>query len=300
MFLRYLHLERFGTTSVENIEQGECYVFPKLDGTNASVWCENGMKVVAGSRNRQLSLDNDNAGFYNWVLSEGEAQEKIRNFVLANPDYILYGEWLVPHSLKTYRESAWRNFYVFDVFSRAENRFLHYKEYSPMLIDWSITFIPVMTIVRNGGYEHFHSCLERNTYLIEEGKGVGEGVVVKNYDYKNKFDTYNIAKIVTNQFKELNHQEFGPPIINGDLIEEKIAVEYITKHFVDKVKAKIEVESNGWESKFIPKLLGIVWYDFITEELFEAIKKYKNPSINFRLLNRLSVERVKQLLPEIF
>jgi hypothetical protein len=64
-FKKYMHLERFGTSEVEGIEIGTTYVFPKLDGTNASVWFEDG-KIKAGSRNRELSFDNDNAGFYKW------------------------------------------------------------------------------------------------------------------------------------------------------------------------------------------------------------------------------------------
>ena len=37
-FLKYQHVERVGTSEVENIELGTCYVFPKIDGTNASIW----------------------------------------------------------------------------------------------------------------------------------------------------------------------------------------------------------------------------------------------------------------------
>jgi hypothetical protein len=33
-----MHIEKFGNTGVEGIELGECYVFPKLDGTNSSLW----------------------------------------------------------------------------------------------------------------------------------------------------------------------------------------------------------------------------------------------------------------------
>jgi hypothetical protein len=38
MFIKYMHLERFGNDEVEGIEIGTTYVFPKLDGTNAQVW----------------------------------------------------------------------------------------------------------------------------------------------------------------------------------------------------------------------------------------------------------------------
>lgn len=62
-FLKYQHLERFGTTEVENIELGKTHVFPKIDGTNASVWLDKNGNIQAGSRKRHLSLDSDNAGF---------------------------------------------------------------------------------------------------------------------------------------------------------------------------------------------------------------------------------------------
>ena len=62
-FRKYQHIERFGTTEVSQIEFGECFIFPKIDGTNASVWLDDG-EICAGSRQRQLSIEADNAGFY--------------------------------------------------------------------------------------------------------------------------------------------------------------------------------------------------------------------------------------------
>ena len=37
-FVKYPHLERFGNDEVQGIEFGECWIFPKLDGANASIW----------------------------------------------------------------------------------------------------------------------------------------------------------------------------------------------------------------------------------------------------------------------
>lgn len=47
MFIKYQHVERFGNLEVQNIELGLCHIFPKIDGTNASVWLENG-EIKAG------------------------------------------------------------------------------------------------------------------------------------------------------------------------------------------------------------------------------------------------------------
>ena len=39
-FRKYQHIERFGGTTVENIELGECFIFPKIDGSNSSVYLD--------------------------------------------------------------------------------------------------------------------------------------------------------------------------------------------------------------------------------------------------------------------
>ena len=70
-FKEYQHIERFGTDEVEDIEIGICYIFPKIDGTNSSIWLDNG-ELKGGSRKRVLSLENDNAGFYAYASQKKE------------------------------------------------------------------------------------------------------------------------------------------------------------------------------------------------------------------------------------
>ena len=68
-FRKYQHIERFGTDEVLGIDDGLNYIFPKIDGTNSSVWLDEGV-ITAGSRNRELTLDKDNAGFCAWVSNK--------------------------------------------------------------------------------------------------------------------------------------------------------------------------------------------------------------------------------------
>ena len=86
-FIRYPHLERFGNAGVQDIEFGVTHVFPKLDGTNASVWHEDGIK--AGSRNRVLSVESDNAGFFAHILEKEGTPERIRAFLNDNKNLII-------------------------------------------------------------------------------------------------------------------------------------------------------------------------------------------------------------------
>lgn len=106
-FKKYIHLERLGSQEVDGIEFGICHVFPKLDGTNASVWLgENGWPQF-GSRSRTLSEEADNHGFRNTILGDDETRLRLVDVLHKHPDWNIYGEWLVPHTLKSYREEAW-------------------------------------------------------------------------------------------------------------------------------------------------------------------------------------------------
>lgn len=302
MFVKYQHIEKFGADETQNIEMGTCYLFPKIDGTNGSIWIDNGA-IKAGSRNRELSLDNDNSGFYEWTLK----QENIKNFLLQYPHLRLFGEWLVPHSLKTYRENAWRNFYVFDVCQVRENdlnnslQYLRYEDYKMKLDEFGINYIPPIRIIRNGSYEDFIKVLSANNYLIKDGEGTGEGIVIKNYSYENKYKRQTWAKIVTSEFKEVHHKKMGAPEVDGKLlVEDEIINEFCTEALITKTFEKIKIENEGWTSKYIPQLLGRVWHDLITEETWNFIKKLKNPTVNFKTLQYKVTIKIKETLPTVF
>lgn len=298
MFIKYPHLERYGNEEVDGIEQGISYVFPKLDGTNAQVWMNESGQVCAGSRNRALTLDNDNAGFYNHIVKD----ERIEDFLLGFPDLNIYGEWLVPHSLKTYREDAWHKFYIFDLYNRHYGYWYDYDRMADLLDVYGLNYLPTISIIRNGNREHYEKCLTENKFLIQDGMGVGEGIVIKNYNWTNKFGNITWAKIVTNEFKEIHHREMGAPIIGGQTIEEKMVDELVTQHFVDKVVAKIRLGNldSVFAKSDIPRLLQTVFYDLVNEETWNFLKKNKNPRIDFAFLNRLTISKVKELRKDIF
>lgn len=307
-FIKYQHIERFGTTEVEKIELGTCYVFPKIDGTNSSVWLNSNGELQAGSRKRHLTLENDNAGFYEWALK----QDKLVNYLKTNPTHRLFGEWLVPHSLRTYKDTAWKEFYVFDVAidkpseeilheGDSKVKYLHYEEYKPKLEEFDVNYIPPLSIIKNGSYEQFIKQLEKNVFLIQDGKGAGEGIVIKNYDFKNKYNRQSFAKIVTSEFKEKHSKVMGAPEVKGKkILEEEIATKYVTKALCEKVKALITTQNDGFSSKDIPRLLNTIYYDVVKEETWNFVKEHKNPNINFKTLQHFVFAKAKNQLPMTF
>ena len=202
MFRRYDHVERLGHEKVEGIDIGDVYVFPKLDGTNASVWFDNapgiGWFIQCGSRTRTLTVLADNAGFLVWV-EQDEITKKFNEVRdSGGSDWLIYGEWLVPHTLRTYREDAWRKFYVFDVYDRAKNKYLHYTEWEPTITAAGLDVIEPLCIFTNPTIEQLQREAENNTYLILDGAGCGEGIVLKNYEWENTRGNQPWAKLVRN------------------------------------------------------------------------------------------------------
>ena len=296
-FVKYQHVERYGTTETEGITIGTCYIFPKIDGTNSSVWLQDN-RVCAGSRNRELSLDKDNAGFLEYINQKSNIQEFFKEY----PNLRLYGEWLVPHSLKTYRDNAWNKFYIFDVtyIEDGITHYMPYNEYQPILEKYSIDYIPPIAIINNPSADQLYYLLDKNDFLIKDGEGAGEGIVIKNYNYTNKFRHIIWAKIVRSEFKEKHTKVMGAPITDNKLIEDKIVAKYVTSAFIEKTYSNIVEKHEGWSSKYIPELLNTVYHDLVTEESWHIIKDFKNPTIHYDILFRVITNKIKDIKRDLF
>lgn len=295
-FKKYQHIERFGNMEVEGIELGEVFVFPKLDGTNSSVYNNGTGGMSFGSRNRELSLENDNAGFE----AAMRKNDNLSRFYGAYSHLRLFGEWLVPHTLKTYREDAWRKFWIFDVYNDETEQYLSYDTYKPLLDEFSLDYIPPLAKIKNGSYENFIHVVNQNNFFIKDGEGLGEGIVIKNYDFYNRFGNQIWAKIITSEFKEQHHREMGCPETTGKMVEEEIIDGWLSEALVRKTFDGIRISRDGWTSKYIPELLERCYYELVNEELWNALKSLKNPTVNFKTLKHLSFAKVKQTLPEVF
>lgn len=296
-YKKYQHIEKIGSDEVQGIEMGRCYIFPKIDGTNAQVWyCPQTRRLRCGSRNRELSLEKDNAGFMAWATQN----ERLINLSKHFSGHRIYGEWLVPHSLKTYRDDSWRDFYVFDVWHEESDRYLPYETYQAGCEAAGVNYIPPLRVINNPKIDNINRCLDQNVFLIQDGEGVGEGVVVKNYAFANQFGRTVWAKVVTSSFKERHHKEMGAPETNGtSYIEEAIVWDFQTQDMMDKVMANIRSDT-GFSSRNIPQLLNTIFYDLVRECTWDFVKKYKHPTIDFKVLKRFSVVRSKEHFSDVF
>jgi hypothetical protein len=293
---KYVHLERLGHRNNRGVDLGTCHIFPKLDGTNARIQRSEDRELLCGSRNRELSIDDDHFGFTAWVQSNADMLHSV--FDALPTGATLYGEWLVPHTLKTYRDEAWRKFYLFDVLCEERGQFLPYEEYAPHAAASGMDCIAPIATADSPSNEQLVKLLYSNTYLIEDGCGVGEGIVLKNYAWKNFEGKQVWAKIVKNEFREQNKLKFGTPEIGKSKQVEAVIVEkFVTPTLVNKERAKLQ----GCPRKaLIPRLLQTVFYCLVTEELWTALKEQKFPVVDFRKLQSLTTMKVKEYAEDLF
>lgn len=296
MFIRYPHLCKFGHSDVEDIEFGTTHIFPKLDGSNASVWWKDLHNLGFGSRNRELNKESDNAGFMT-VMNESV---NLRTYLLNHQVHILYGEWLVPHTIKNYREDAWRRFWIFDVYNRSTGEFLPYDIYKPLLEQYELDFIPCIKAFKNGSWEQFLHEAENNAgFLLPQGCK-GEGVVIKNYNWTNRHSQVTWAKIVLAEFKDKFHAAMGHDTADNKSNADYICNKACTASLIKKEHAKIVCETGEWSNRLIPQLLGRIFHAVVTEELWDCLKDIKHGQVNFKELQQLCILKVKEIMPQLF
>ncbi len=299
-FNKYQHIEKLGREEVDGLLDGKVFCFPKIDGTNGCLFLDDDGNLCAGSRKRQLTLEQDNAGFYADSLEHPE----YKAYLEAHPNHILYGEWLVKHTIKHYDDDAWRKFYVFDVLevntgTDKESRYVPYYEYQPELAAYNIGYIPLMVVLNKPSIEDIADLAKDNHYLISDGENIGEGIVCKRYDYKNKWGRVIWGKLVAEEFfnkkqklRTKNHE------IKSDF-EAVIAQQYITDAVIKKEYAKIQEEyPEARRNELIGRVLNTVYESFITEDLTTVVRKNKNCVINFRYMKKQSDWRVKEVLAD--
>lgn len=291
-FKRYEKVHNiYNTDEIDGILDGQVYAFEKLDGANASVWNNNGTFYI-GSRNRVVGWFNDPKGIPTKMSWKDEfrglpdyvlANEELQRFLRDHPRLRPYGEWLVKHSI-IYPSKHLNKLYIFDVEDRRTGYMLPYWEYEPLFGDYDINYLKPIYINSFPDLEKLKELVGHTDY---EATPRGEGIVIKNYDFINKYSRKPYAKIVAKEFREMNAKVFGGPIPK-EAVEMKIASDHCTLERVTKILEKIKDKKNGQEAtiKDMGQLLGRMYHDIITEDLWQTLKRHKNPTIDFKKLQR--------------
>lgn len=298
----YEHVERIDRDEVEGILDGKVVVQSKLDGSNALVYNKDG-ELFCGSRKRELTEEEDNANFYKYISTSKDIEvAALRSFVMDNPNYIVYGEFLgVPGqrllgSIKRYLDSG---FYIFDVFDINTGEYLPYEQWSTMVGKFYHRIVPVIATFDHPTQEQIEACLEECGFNLPDGV-LGEGIVIKQEPaFRDKWGHIATAKIVRNEYK----QEKSKPkkVFAPGKFEEEFVDKYVTDAFLDKCQNKVLQACSDdvfdyKNKKHMGMFVNLIVSDSISENVWDFVKKKKFPTINFGTLKGLICIRGREFL----
>lgn len=283
----YGKIHRLGKEEVEGILEGVCSIQEKIDGANTQIWMEDG-EIKMGSRTRTLG-DEEFNGFVPYV----KAHEGINSFLANLPHYRLYGEWLVRHTI-AYKETAYKKWYLFDIFNEASQEFLTAETVKVLADTYNIETAPMHGTFENPTVEMLQEFIGKSAFGDR-----GEGVVIKNYNFKNSFGDLHFAKIVTESFKEDNAISFGGNNKHSDTYWEMYVVnKYMTLPRIQKIMNKIQPEINEkLDMKHIPRIMGTAYHDLLTEEIWEIANKVEK--LDFKVLKRCCDKKSRQIFIDV-
>ena len=321
---RYQHIVRLGNEEVEGLLDGAVIIQNKIDGTNLTVAWYSEMVglvdakpigLVIASRNNVVYRDGERVKFFKKnkdgtpkLGPDGQPEfetrfDKAIDYVLAHDGiqtlaamgFILRGEWLIQHSIP-YAKDKYGHFYLFDVQWRSTGAYVPADEWMDWAKEHGIQYIPVLARRTNPTIE---ALMEYTKGPDEFGAQQKEGIVVKRFDFSNKYGRTTWGKIVSADFKGKMHAAMGA--INDDPAEIKFAARVVTYPFIMKT-AKTMEDFLGRKLAItdMRQVLGRVWYDAFTEELWDFVSKEKVSKFDFRTAYKVVEQKTRDIMLAYF
>lgn len=288
-FKKYPKVHRLGKDETEGILEGVVHVEEKIDGANVSIWFEDG-ELQMGSRSQSITEGFN--GFCDYVRSHPTISKVFEKY----PNIRLYGEWLVRHTI-AYKETSYKQFYLFDVTDRIPNleedereNFWPRDEVHALAKEFDLLYPEYHGEFANPAMEDLMQFVDKSVL-----GDAGEGIVLKNPDFRDKFGNHNYAKIVTEKFKEDNGITFGGNNKHSDTYWEMYIVnKYMTLARIEKVMNKIQPTiDERLDFQHVPRITNTAYHDMLTEEIWEIAKKVGK--VDFKALQRVAMKKAAQI-----
>lgn len=300
-YTSYTHIRRLDTDDCSGILDRKVEISAKVDGTNSSVWMEDG-QIHCGGRKREISKEKDNAGFWAFCHSgKGEAS-MLEKCLAVHPNYIIYGEWTgdvnFVGNIKAYDRDALGTLYIFDVFDTETGKFLDADYWRPILAEYGLKnyFVHSFGVFDHPSMEDIVNIAEDNHFLLPSDV-IGEGVVIKPVGgWMNGDGEYVYGKYVRQNYKK----DKAAKQTSGDICDMIIDF-FVPISEVEKAMAKVALICNV--EKFDPtnkqmmgRVLNMVFTDSICDECAAIVKKFKNPTIDFFRLKKACDAKVREVV----
>jgi hypothetical protein len=280
---KYMDIERLKDKYISAFIEGEhITITEKIDGANASIrYNPETDEVQCFSRRNELSPSLTLEGFWNYVQT---LDKDIIKCATDNGRYIIFGEWLVKHSIR-YPESKMKKFYMFDLYDTETEEYTKWEQVKKVAEFVGLTTVPIFYDGKFTTWDDVYSYLGKSEMC---GEPSGEGIVVKSQD---RLDNKNsrtpcYVKIVTKEFSEVHkskpHKEIDPEKVAQEQEMLELVATVVTPRRVEKTIQKFiedELIPKDWDehnladlSKILPKA---VCQDCVKEEKETVIKVEK-------------------------
>lgn len=306
VFKKYPDIERLGhDDNREILMYGDdtLVIEEKVDGGNGSFWLEED-GIHFGSRNRDLTIENDNKAFERQQIQLKEHIKKLQEEgIKINSDYFYYVEWMALHTIKytsapmvigfDIRMKRAMNENDFGLFLGRDSR---EQEFNRLKIE------NVPTIWRGKVLElkklNIRELIPKSKYY----DGWAEGIVIKNYCRKAREGNHQLyAKLVRDEFKEDNKAVFGS-IRQTTSDTQKIVEEFGTDARIRKAVLKfVNEDSLPLDLRLMQKVPTYIIKDILKEEFSTIYDKYKFidfkemktkiPKLCLRVINEMIIEK---------
>lgn len=294
-YKKYMHVERLGTDETEGLlDNEEVVVTAKVDGTNGVVfWDDEHNCVGVGSRNRVLSAEDDNAGFYAFVHGDSDEAKGLRAFVTEYPHLIIYGEWMgadkFTGSFKRYDRKFLNTYIIFDMYDTEQERYLDISDIAFLSGDYDLEeyIVDMLAVLHHPTMKDIERVAKENHFLMPDNTLVGEGVVCRAIDWKNKYGRVTYGKLI---YKEFKSQGTNKSLSSNETVEREIVKRYLTDSELDKTMAKVCVifDAKEFDTKnyrMRGTYISLLWKDLL-DECADWVKKFRSPTVSFRTLER--------------
>lgn len=295
---KYTDIIRYGKKETQEVLNAGDYITisEKMDGANASFShdYDSEMNISCFSRNNKLNFSNNLRGFYQWVekIISPQAHK-------LNPDWRYYGEWQVAHKVN-YKPEFHHNFYLFNIYDETTGEYL-----SDDLVESEASKLGIETVeyFYKGefiDFDHLMSFVGKSNKTVEPDSG--EGVVVKNTNYKDRYGKQIFVKLVSEKFAEIQSQKL-PKNPKADEAVMDLVKSVVTNNRVEKIILKCvddqeldedySIESMG---KIIKIVSGKVYADCMKEEA-ETFEGIESQEIG-KLFSKVIPSVIKEVLKE--
>lgn len=248
----------------------------KIDGANSSATWEDG-EVKCFSRKNELNPTNTLRGFWNYIQSLNPMMFEI------NPNWIIFGEWEVKHSIN-YNAEVYNQWYVYDIYNKVTESYLSQDKVKEWCNRWKINYIETLYVGEFQGWDKVREFLHASTAY----GNTQEGVVIKSQCYLTKNDVENgrqpsYIKIVNTEFseiKEKNHQQKieDPQKLQAKAHTQELMTTIVTENRVRKELNKM-IDEGLLPTELTPKDMSTIARNLPKRIMDDCLKEEKETVI---------------------